>query len=94
MSRLKGWQELPCGAIIEDLQAVLENKTGTWRSQRPVWDEKKCRPCYLCWVYCPDSAIIIKDGKVAGIDYDYCKGCGICSTVCPRSAITMEKEKK
>ncbi len=92
--KLKGWQELPCGAIITDLQAVKENKTGSWRSQRPVWSREKCRQCLLCWIYCPDSAIMVKDGKVVGNDYDYCKGCGICASICPAKAIVMEKERK
>ncbi|MEO0085813.1 MAG: 4Fe-4S binding protein [candidate division WOR-3 bacterium] len=96
MARLKKWQELPCGAIIEDMKEVLDNKTGAWRSQRPVWNKDKCTSCYMCWLYCPDAAIVIKDGKVAGINYDYCKGCGICASVCPKKvqAITMEKERK
>jgi pyruvate ferredoxin oxidoreductase delta subunit len=37
----------------------------------------------ICWVYCPDSAVIVKDGKVQGFDYDHCKGCGICAHECP-----------
>lgn len=93
-NRLKGWKELPCGAIITDREAVKENKTGAWRSQRPVWNKEKCRQCLMCWIYCPDSAIMVEDDKVTGIDYDYCKGCGICVGVCPAKAIDMEKERK
>jgi pyruvate ferredoxin oxidoreductase delta subunit len=37
----------------------------------------------VCWVSCPDSAIIVKDSKVVGFDLDHCKGCGICAAVCP-----------
>jgi MinD superfamily P-loop ATPase len=37
----------------------------------------------LCWVYCPESAIIVKDGRWVAFDYDHCKGCGICGAVCP-----------
>jgi pyruvate ferredoxin oxidoreductase delta subunit len=92
--RLKGWRELPCGAIINDMGAVRENKTGAWRSMRPVWNQEKCRQCLLCWIYCPDSAIMLADGKVAGINYEYCKGCGICAQICPAKVIEMEKERK
>lgn len=94
MAKLKGWRELPCGAIIADPSAVRENKTGAWRSVRPVWNQEKCRQCLMCWIYCPDSSILISEGKVVGIDYEFCKGCGICVSICPAQAITMEKEQK
>jgi len=47
----------------------------------------------ICWKFCPEPAILIKDGKVL-IDYDFCKGCGICCEVCPKKAISMQREKK
>jgi len=90
------WRNLPCGAILTDPKRIRENKTGAWRSERPVYLETKCIQCLLCWIYCPDAAIKVLDGKVVGIDYDYCKGCGICASVCPKKvgAIKMEKERK
>lgn len=94
MAKLKGWRELPCGAIIIDPSAVKENKTGAWRSVRPVLNREKCKQCLMCWIYCPDSSILISEGKVVGIDYEFCKGCGICASICPGKAITMEKEQK
>ncbi|MGQ9677859.1 MAG: 4Fe-4S binding protein [bacterium] len=94
MAKGKGWRELPCGAIITDLSAVKENKTGAWRSVRPVWDQEKCKQCLMCWIYCPDSSILTRDGKVEGIDYEFCKGCGNCASICPAKAITMVKERK
>jgi len=47
-------------------------------------------------VYCPDSAIIVEDAKVKGVDYDHCKGCGICARECPPKvqALTMDNEAK
>ncbi|MBN1622012.1 MAG: 4Fe-4S binding protein [Endomicrobiales bacterium] len=90
-----GWKDLPEGDRLEAGTAA-NFKTGDWRSEKPVWNKDKCIQCMICWIDCPDSAIIIKDGKVAGIDYDHCKGCGICAKECPPKvrAITMEKEKK
>jgi pyruvate ferredoxin oxidoreductase delta subunit len=96
MTKLKGWKELPCGAILTDTKAVLENKTGAWRTMRPILDKNKCIHCLACWIYCPDAAIKVKDGKVVEINLDYCKGCGICAEVCPPKvkAIKMVKEEK
>lgn len=96
MVKLKGWKELPIGAILEESGTAREYKTGTWRSFRPILDKDKCINCLICWIYCPDNAIKTEDGKIAGIDYEYCKGCGICSEVCPPKigAIRMEKEVK
>lgn len=89
------WKELPIGDILEAGSAKKFN-TGDWRSFRPIFDEKKCTNCLLCWIYCPDSSILVKDGKIIGIDLDHCKGCGICAEICPPKikAITMTDEKQ
>lgn len=91
----KGWRELPFGLAL-DAATCLDFHTGDWRSEKPIWDSEKCTHCMICWVYCPDSAIMVKDGKVQGIDYKYCKGCGICAEECPPKiqAITMVREEK
>ncbi|NLL51596.1 MAG: 4Fe-4S binding protein [Peptococcaceae bacterium] len=64
--------------------------TGTWRTQRPVYDASLCNACLLCWLYCPEVAISKEDRT---IDYTYCKGCGICAAECPKKAIYMEREE-
>jgi pyruvate ferredoxin oxidoreductase delta subunit len=89
-----GWKEVPQAGVIRDAGNAEDYETGDWRSYRPVRDEDKCIHCLLCWVYCPDSAIIVKDGKVVGIDLKHCKGCGICAKECPEKikAIKMVKE--
>jgi pyruvate ferredoxin oxidoreductase delta subunit len=89
------YKELPIGDILE-AGTAKKFKTGDWRVERPVWDAKKCINCMFCWISCPDSAIMVKEGKVVGIDLEHCKGCGICAKECPVKvqAIKMEKEKK
>lgn len=66
-------------------------KTGEWRNNTPVYQEDKCKHCFLCAPVCPDSSIIVNNGKMTGIDLDHCKGCGICANVCPFGAITMKE---
>lgn len=67
------------------------NKTGAWRTFRPIIDLEKCISCWICWKFCPDVSIKIVDDKPV-VDYDHCKGCGICANECPKDAIDMEKE--
>ncbi len=54
-----------------------------WRVIKPVFNRDYCIDCQFCWVFCPDTAIIARDKKMLGIDYDHCKGCQICVEVCP-----------
>ena len=88
--------ELSAIAVISAPGSSTSNKTGTWRTYMPIRDAEKCIQCMRCWIYCPDSAIIVEDGKVVGIDYEHCKGCGICAKECtPKDkSITMKEEIK
>ncbi len=88
----KGWKDIPIGGLILEPGNAINYKTGSWRTFKPIRDEEKCTHCLLCWIYCPDSSIIVEDGKIKGIDYEHCKGCGICSTQCPVKAIKMVEE--
>lgn len=92
--KVKGWREIPIGGIIIDAGNSEEYQTGGWRSFRPIWDESKCNNCKVCWIYCPDGSIRVRDGVVAGIDLNHCKGCGICAKECPQGAIEMVEEYK
>jgi len=94
MSQLKKWKEVPRGGLILKPGSAAEYETGTWRTFRPIHHEDKCIQCLRCWIYCPDAAVIVKDGKVVGFDYVHCKGCGICARECPAEpvAITMSPE--
>ncbi len=94
MTNPKGYKEIPIGGIITEAGNSVKYNTGDWRSSKPIWTEEGCVHCLLCWVFCPDNAILVKDGKMVGIDYDHCKGCGICARECPRKekALHMVKE--
>ncbi|MCJ7816485.1 MAG: 4Fe-4S binding protein [Candidatus Aenigmarchaeota archaeon] len=83
------------GGVVREAGSTAKNKTGTWRTFRPIVTDK-CIGCGTCVLYCPEGAITLKDvkgKKRAVIDYDICKGCLICIQVCPQKAITSEKEK-
>ncbi|MCX6814576.1 MAG: 4Fe-4S binding protein [Candidatus Aenigmarchaeota archaeon] len=87
--------KLSKGGIVKEAGSTVKNKTGTWRTFRPIVTDK-CIGCGICTWYCPEGAITLKDvkgKKRAVIDYDHCKGCLICIEVCPQKAITSEKEK-
>ena len=88
----KGWKELAIGTQITKPGSSEDFKTGDWRTERPIIDFDKCIHCLICWIYCPDSSIDVRDGKIASINYDFCKGCAICAEECPKDAITMHSE--
>ncbi len=74
----------------------LNNKTGSWRTHRPIIDPQICIGCSRCAKLCPDACILMqadkKGQKKAIPDYSYCKGCGICAAECPVKAIIMAKD--
>lgn len=86
-------ESLKNGAVISPGGNSKDNKTGSWRQGlRPKWNKDVCQNCATCFHFCPDEAIVFKDGKMIGINYLYCKGCGICAHECPKKAIEMYKE--
>lgn len=94
----KGWRGLPPGSVVTEPGSAARFKTGSWRTFKPVWIPEHCIQCLFCWMYCPDMAIKVKDGKREAFDYEYCKGCGICARECPgkkgHKAIVMGEEGK
>jgi pyruvate ferredoxin oxidoreductase delta subunit len=83
--------------IIAQPSSTVKNKTGGWRTYKPIFDHAKCISCGLCSRICPENIIAMKD--VAGKnkpfpDYDFCKGCALCAENCPVKAIEMVKEEK
>ena len=96
MKKYQRAKTMPIGTVIDTPGSALEYKTGNWRNYCPVRNKEKCTNCLMCWIYCPEGCIKVKDGKITGIDLDYCKGCGICAEECPTKvkAIEMVPEKK
>ena len=94
-------ESLNLGAVADKPGSSRANKTGSWRTFKPVVNDK-CIACGICVHYCPEACIEIKpvkgskakSGKKAVINYDFCKGCLICMDECPHKAITSGREKK
>jgi pyruvate ferredoxin oxidoreductase delta subunit len=92
MAGLNTWDELPLGGTVEPATAP-RTTTGGWRTgERPEVDLTRCVDCLLCWIYCPDSAIVLDGTTFTGFELTYCKGCAICAEVCPVDAIEMVAE--
>jgi pyruvate ferredoxin oxidoreductase delta subunit len=89
----KGWQEIPIGGLILEAGNAIQYRTGGWRAFRPVRGEADCTHCFQCWLFCPDSSILVdaENEKMIGFDLDHCKGCGICAVVCPVNSKVMRK---
>jgi pyruvate ferredoxin oxidoreductase gamma subunit len=70
----------------------LLRHTGAWRFVRPVIDRDVCTRCGLCFLRCPDAAVLPDAAGYPVIDYDNCKGCMICGEECPVKCIHGQKE--
>ena len=80
------------GRVVRD--DAEQPRTGGWRTGlRPEVDLSLCVNCLLCWLYCPDSAVVLEGTTFTGFDYDFCKGCEICAELCPTHAIQMREER-
>jgi len=70
------------------------NRTGSWRTFRPVFVHGRCTKCGLCIQICPEGCISKNSEGFPEPDLAYCKGCGVCAEECPGEAIEMQKEEK
>ncbi|MGZ8695061.1 MAG: 4Fe-4S dicluster-binding protein [Gaiellaceae bacterium] len=92
MAELTTWRALPIAGVVTPDDAPRP-ATGGWRTgQKPAVDLSRCVDCLLCWLYCPDSAVLLDGDAFAGFDYAFCKGCEICAERCPTDAIAMVAE--
>ena len=88
------WKDLEIGCIVTEPGNASQYETGTWRSQRPIYDFSKCnKKCTLCYMFCPDVCIERNAEGYFEANLFYCKGCGICASECPRKVITMIEEE-
>jgi 2-oxoacid:acceptor oxidoreductase delta subunit (pyruvate/2-ketoisovalerate family) len=89
MPELRPWQDLPVGGVVIRDDAE-QPETGGWRTgTKPHVELDRCVNCLLCWLYCPDSAVVLDGTTLVGFDERYCKGCEICAEICPVNAIEM-----
>lgn len=94
-------EKLTLGAVADKPGSSRANKTGSWRTFKPIITDK-CIACGICVQYCPEACLEVKKvegaktktGKKAVVDYDFCKGCLICMGECPHKAIESELDKK
>jgi len=92
---LLGWRSIEIGGMVTEAGNSRTYETGSWRNEQPVWNADTCIDCMMCWLGCPDTAILTKEGHMAGIDYFKCKGCGICVEQCPtdpKSLVMLPEE--
>ena len=54
------------GCVIKTPGNSRNNKTGSWRTFKPILDKEKCIDCDNCILFCPDASV----NKQHDIDYD------------------------
>ena len=86
------WQELALGTAVTEPGSSRYNRTGDWRSSRPIWNLEQCIKCGVCMVFCPEGCIAMRADGYPQADYEYCKGCGICANECWTGCIALEEE--
>ncbi len=91
VSHVTGHMITGIGACIKNLGMGLASRKGK-RSQHSAMKpsiKKECVFCKKCIQWCPEEAIIEKDGK-AFIIQAKCVGCGECLTVCRYDAVNFD----
>jgi len=88
------WMDVGIGGIVEEAGNASQYESGTWRSQRPIFDFSRCIKCGLCQLFCPEGCVEQNADGYFEANLFYCKGCGICARECWPRAITMVDEEE
>lgn len=89
----EAWHEVSPGCVVFAPANAREYHTGSWKAQRPIWDDSKCIKCGICYIFCPEGCVTQNEDGIFRADLNYCKGCGICAHECWPGAITMIEEE-
>jgi pyruvate ferredoxin oxidoreductase delta subunit len=87
------WRDLSHGCAILEPGSSRYQKTGNWRSDKPVWTFEQCIKCGVCTVFCPEGCLKPNEEGFPIVNLDFCKGCGICVAECFTGCIAMEEDK-
>lgn len=87
---LPNWKKMPTAATIMKAGNSREYSTGNWSRKTCEWNSKTCIDCQFCWPVCPHDAILIKNGKMVGVDESKCTACGLCVVACPTKAKSLK----
>lgn len=92
VSHPTGHMEAGLGACIKNMGMGLASRAGKMRQHSailPSVNPSRCKFCKKCQKWCPQDAIIEKNGK-AYIVADKCIGCGECLTMCRFDAVRYD----
>lgn len=85
-------EDISCGAFIppDTAKGKKFDLIPPFLQPRPVIDIKLCRGCKMCVESCPQSTIIMKNGR-AKINHDKCIRCYCCQELCTFKAVKIKK---
>ena len=84
-------EQFPLG-MVGPAASAQSYDVGAWRFNKPTWSKELCKNCMMCWMNCADTAVIMEDSTVGGVDFTHCKGCGVCEVECRFGAMVMHPE--
>jgi len=83
LSKLK----IECSVVAKGLAEPF--KSNKPKQFLPVWDKERCIRCGICYIYCPNGAVIRVEDGFFEAEVDSCSACGICHRECLCGAVSM-----